>query len=108
MKKKGFSAILIIPIVILILVIGGAFAYKLYSDGVQTKAVEPPSAVKVLPGLQAPTGKPSGGYGGLNAPTPTPTIVVAPPMDAEEALKAIEQDTGSTDFNTLDSESAKL
>lgn len=108
--KKGFSIIFIIPVIVLMLVIGGIFAYKLYSDGVKAKAAEAPT-VRVLPGLQNPAGKPKSGYAGLPDPTrtPTPTIpVTITPMDVEDALKIIENDTGKSDFDNLDTESAKL
>ena len=111
MKKKGFSAIFIIPVVVLLLLIAGVFAYKLYSDGVTAKAAEETSVVKQLPGLTQPSGKPKSGYAGLPDPTrtPTPTIPVRiTPMDVEDALKVIENDTGKSDFDNLDTESAKL
>lgn len=111
MKKKGFSAIFIIPVVVLLLLIAGVFAYKLYSDGVTAKAAEETSVVKQLPGLTQPSGKPKSGYAGLPVPTATPLptpIPVVTPVEMGDMLKRIESDTGIHDFDTVDTETAKL
>jgi len=104
-KNKGFSLILIIPIIILVLAIGGVFVYKLYSDGTKAKASETP-VIKTIPTLQGAKGKPSAGYGAIKGPTikvtPTPTAV-----DLETLLNETE-DTGETDLKAIDASAAQL
>jgi len=73
MKKfRGFSVLFIIPIIALLLSVGGVFAYKLYSEATKAKASEVPID-KIVPPLVTETGKPVSGYGGIQGPTPGPT-----------------------------------
>jgi hypothetical protein len=104
-KHKGFSLILIIPIIFLVLAIGGVFAYKLFSEGTKAKASEIP-VNKTIPPLQGTKGKPTTGYGSVAAPTvkvtPTPATV-----DLETIINEAE-DTGETELKAIDTSAAQL
>jgi|GEM_PF-6171883 len=104
-KQNGFSIILIIPIIVLSLAIGGAFLYKLYSEGTKTKASEIPIN-KTIPPLQNASGKPSTGYGNVKGPT----IKISPtsaPIDLETIINETD-DAGDADLKAIDTSAAKL
>lgn len=72
-KARGFSVLLIIPIITLVLAIAGVFIYKLYSDGVNAKAAQEKPILKITPPLDSSGKKPSTGYGTIQGPTPIVT-----------------------------------
>lgn len=104
-RKKGFSIILIIPIIVLVLAIGGVFMYKLYSEGTRAKASETPIE-KTMPPLSQTGKKPSTGYGQVQSPTFTPTPAPAQ-TDLDDILKETD-DGAEAELKSLDATASKL
>jgi hypothetical protein len=96
-KPNGFSMIILIPIIVLVLAIAGVFAYKLYSEGTKTKASELP-VEKSLPPLQGTGEKPATGYGTVKNPSP-----IAVPASPSGTLES--SGSGQTELDTLLNES---
>jgi len=111
-KQKGFSAILILPLVVLVLAVVGVFAYKLYSDGVKAKAQEEQQStiIKTNPSLQGAPVKPVKGYGGMQgatraaSPSATPTKEATSTVSGTplEALLEESDDAGEAELKVLD------
>lgn len=108
-NKRGMSAIIIIPMVVLMMAIVGVFAYKLYSEGTRTKAAEPAAVPKTLPSLKTTGNKPKGGYGTLAAPSVTVTPMAKPSQPAASMLENVDvgeiatsSSNGGADFTAVD------
>jgi hypothetical protein len=99
-KLHGFSVIMIIPIIILVLSIGGVFMYKLYSDGTKTKAAEELPVHKTLPSLLTSPSKPSKGYGSVTTP-----VVVRPTDISTPSPTNVASQSGYVNLDTLLNES---
>jgi len=111
-KTRGFSMLYIIPIIALLLAIGGVFFYKLYTEGAKVKATDVP-VVKIVPPIVTETGKPSSGYGSIPVITPTPVSTFLPvgsssvQIDLETLINEDPEDN-SPDFSPIDASLIQL
>lgn len=102
--KKSSPLVIIIPLFVVIVVIGGALGYYAYvgkaNQSKESGVISPPSAVPKLSGEVGT--KPNQGFA---VPTPTPKYT----SDLSTALQPIVQDDGGVlDFSTLAADIAKL
>jgi hypothetical protein len=119
-NKNGFSTILILPILVLIIVVLGAFAYKLNSDRIRAQELQKtPMVTKVIPPLQTAPKKPTVGYGVVPIPVvkkeTIPEIgIVEPQIGSNSATVDLEtlinetDDAAAGDLNALDSTASGL
>lgn len=79
-----------IPITVLVMAIGGVFAYKIYTDSMKANDTEVP-VVKTLPPLGDTQGKPAKGY----------ALVAGPASKSGSMLVAEATESGKIDLDTI-------
>lgn len=99
--KKSSSLVVIIPLVLAALVVGGVlaakYAFPVTKESAMSANVSPTPAG--IPSLHVPTGKPQAGFGAIQP--------VSPVSDLRQSLQTT-GDEGLSEFDSLISDASKL
>lgn len=101
MKRSSSPLVIMIPLIVISLIIGGVFVYKaLTSASTSQQVVLPSKASPVAPGLTGQAGKPTVGFDKLQAANPV--------SDLRQEFDSSSTDAGITDLDSLQTQASTL
>ena len=96
---KSSPLVIIVPLLIVLIVVGGVFGAKYYNESQKMKTVVVNPTPVPLPLKQVPTGKPNVGFSDIQSTKPV--------SDLRQVLEST-QDSGTSDLDSLAADASAL